>query len=289
MKGFAHILRTQELLGPHTWFKLGGPAEYFGEPTRTDELLGLVQRCHEIGAPVRILGGGSNLLVREAGVPGLVLHLSASEFSQIRVDGQVVTAGGGAMLGHVISTAVREGLGGLEQLVGIPGTVGGALRGNAAWAGTDVGQWVRRATVMTRAGEVITHERDSMRFSYRHSSLDELVILSAEFELEPESVDELTKRLQKTWIVKKANVPPSNENAGCIFKDVGGASAASLIEAAGLHASTVGRAEVSRHNANFLVARPGATSRELLDLIELLKHGVSDRCGVDLELALEVW
>lgn len=289
MNGFAHILRPQELLGPRTWFKLGGAAEYFGEPTRTDELVGLVQRCHELGMPARILGGGSNLLIREAGVPGLVLHLSAPEFSQIKVEGPIVTAGGGATLGHVISTAVREGLGGLEQLVGIPGTVGGALRGNASWGGADIGQRVRRATVMTRAGEVITHDRDSMRFSYRQSSLDELVILRAEFELEPDSVDELTKRLQKTWIVKKANVPPSNENTGLVFKDVGGVTAASLIESAGLQSASVGRVEISRQNANFLIARPGASSREVLDLIELLKRGVSERCGVDLELALEVW
>jgi len=289
MDGFEHIVRPNELLAPYTWFRLGGPSEFFGEPTSIGELTALVARCHADGIPIRVIGGGSNLLIREAGVKGLVLHLSAPEFSQITVAGRILSAGGGAKLGHVISTAVREGLGGLEQLVGIPGTIGGALRGNAAWGGSDMGQWVHSATVLTRTGEVVVHHRDDLRFSYRHSSLDELVILSAEFELESQSSAELTKRLQKTWIVKKSNEPPGTENAGCVFKDVGGASAASLIEAAGLKSSAVGKAAVSEQNANYIVARPGATSADVLELIEMLKAGVEQRCGVELETALEVW
>src|SRR3954469_7983068 len=122
--GFEHIVRENEPLARYTWFRLGGPAQYFAEPTDVDELAAFVRRCHESGTPVHVLGGGSNLLVRDEGVPGVVISLGAAAFGRIEVSGRKIVAGGGAKLGHVISTAVREGLAGLEMLVGIPGTVG---------------------------------------------------------------------------------------------------------------------------------------------------------------------
>ena len=135
--GFEHIVRQNELMAPFTWYRFGGPAEYFAEPTSVEELAALVGRAAEANVPVRVVGGGSNLLIRDAGVKGLVLHLAAPAFCQIEVAGNVVTAGGGAKLGHVISTTVGEGLSGLEDLVGIPGSVGGALRSNADAGGAE--------------------------------------------------------------------------------------------------------------------------------------------------------
>lgn len=288
-EGFEHIVRQNELLAPFTWFRLGGPAEYFAEPTSVEELGTLIGRASDAGVPIRVVGSGSNLLIRTAGVKGLVLHLGGPAFSQISVAGNVVTAGGGAKLGHVISTSVRDGLSGLEGLVGIPGSVGGALRSNADAGGADLGQWTRSATVMKRTGEMVVHDRDAMRFSYRSSSLDELVILGAEFELETGDPAEITKRLQKLWIMKKAGEPQGTHNAGCIFKDVGGESAASLIENAGLRSSQVGQATICDRNANFIIAEPGATFDDICGLIELLKSSVEDRLGVELETAIEIW
>src|SRR5438067_2378697 len=129
--GFEHIVRAQEVLAPYTWLRLGGAAQYFAEPTTAEELAALVRRCREAGLPVRVLGGGSNVLLRDEGVPGMVIALGAAAFGRIAVAGRKLTAGGGAKLGHVISSAVREGLSGLETLVGIPGTIGGALHTNA--------------------------------------------------------------------------------------------------------------------------------------------------------------
>ncbi len=120
LSGFEHIVCEREPLAPYTWFRLGGVAEYFAEPTSLEELEALVRHCREQELPIRLLGGGSNLLIREQGVPGLVIRLSAAAFSEITVDDNVIVAGAGAKLGHVISTAVREGLAGLEHLVGIP-------------------------------------------------------------------------------------------------------------------------------------------------------------------------
>jgi UDP-N-acetylmuramate dehydrogenase len=192
-------------------------------------------------------------------------------------------------LSHLIASAVREGLGGLEPLVGIPGSVGGALHGNASCQGTDIGQYTRGATVLTYAGEVVSRQRDELVFAYRESSLDELVILDARFELEPSDAKELTKRMQQQWIVNKAAQPLQCENAAMIFRDPGGISAASLIEEAGLKAARFGGACISDRNANYIVTEPEATSDDVLELIEYLRQRVSERLGVDLQTAVDIW
>jgi len=286
---FESIVRSGEPLAPHTWFHLGGPAEYFAEPRTIEELQMLVRRSVDEGIPLRLLGGGSNVLVRDEGVPGMVVRLSAPAFSDIAAKGRRVTAGGGAKLGHLISVSVREGLAGLEPLVGIPGTVGGALNGNAGSRGGDIGQWTCRATVMTRSGDLLVRERDDLTFAYRESSLDELAIVAAEFELEQEDPEELTKRMQKYWIVKKAAQPLGHQSAGCIFKNPRGMSAGMLIDQAGLKGSRVGGAEVSDLHANFIVADASATSQDVLRLIDLIRSRVAERLGVDLETEIEVW
>jgi len=287
--GFEHIVREGELLAPYTWLRLGGEAQYFAEPTNVDELAELVRRCHQDDMPVRLLGAGSNLLVRDKGVSGLVIHLSVAQFSEVSVKDDVLTAGGGAKLSHAISTAVREGLAGLEPLVGIPGTVGGALHGNASSHGNDIGQCTRGATVLTHSGEMVSRSRDELVFAYRESSLDELVILTAQFQLEPEDPQELTKRMQKLWIVNKAAQPLRDQNTAMVFKDPGGISAASLIEQAGLKGASVGSAELSDRNANFIVTRPDATSSDVLELIDQLRETVLERLGVELETAIDIW
>jgi len=287
--GFEHIVREQEPLGPHTWFRLGGTAQYFAEPTTVEELAALVRHCHERELPVRVLGGGSNLLVRDEGVAGLVVSLAPAIFGRIATSGKRLTAGGGARLGHVISAAVREGLAGLEQLVGIPGTIGGALHTNATAHGDDIGQWTVSATVMNRRGEVATRSRAELRFGYRDSNLDELAILDATLELEPGDPQRLTKQMQQAWILKRAGQPISDENTGLIFKSPGGVSAASLIEQAGLGSARFGQASISDRNANFIVVGPGATSRDVLELIEQVRKGVAERTGVELEMSVEVW
>ena len=288
-QGFEHIVREGEPLARHTWFRLGGQAEFFAEPTSVEELSGLVRRCSEEGVPVRLLGGGSNVLLRDEGIKGLVIHLAAAPFCEIVVRGRTITAGGGAKLGHAISTAVREGLAGLEQLVGIPGTIGGALHANAGTHGGDIGQFTWGGTVITRSGQIESRRRDELNFSYLQSSLDELVILNAQFELEQDDPVELTKRMQKLWIVKKSSQPTSDQSIGCIFKDSGGVSAATLIEQAGLKGLKSGAAEVSDRNANFIVAGRGATSQDVLRLIETMRRQVAEQTGVELELAIDVW
>lgn len=287
--GFEHVVREHELLAPHTYLRLGGTAEYFAEPTSVEDLAGIVRCSAAAKLPVRLLGGGSNLIVRDGLLPGLVVHLSAAAFSAIQIDGNIVAAGGGAKLSHVISASVGEGLGGLEQLVGIPGTVGGALHGNAGTEVGDIGQWTESAQVMLRDGSIHTRQRDDLRFGYRSSSLDELVILSARFELEREAADVLTKRMQKLWIVKRATLPRGDQGSAWIFKNPLGSSAASLIEQAGLKNARVGSVEVCGANPNCFVANPGANSRDVVELITLVREQVLERTGVELETQIDIW
>ncbi len=289
LKGFEKILRQAEPLAPYTWFRLGGPAEFLAEPNTGEELASLVRRCREEGLPVRLLGGGSNILVREEGVRGVVVRLTSPEFCETAVGPGFINAGGGTKLGHVIATAVRAGLGGLEALVGIPGTIGGALHSNAGSRGGDIGQWTRRATVLTHGGEIQQREREDLVFAYRQSNLDDLVILSAQFQLEEDDPEELTKRMQKQWIVKKANQPLGHQPTGCIFKNPRGMSAGMLIDQAGLKGIRVGQAEVSDRHANFIVANAGATATDVQKLIELVRTRVAERLGVDLQAEIEIW
>jgi UDP-N-acetylmuramate dehydrogenase len=287
--GMEGIVREQEPLAPLTWFQLGGPAALYAEPTSIEELHEVVARCCHENMHVRILGGGSNILVRDEGVSGMVISLDAPCFNDVRLDGRRVIAGGAAKLAHVISAAVRHGLGGLEPLVGIPGTIGGALHGNAGGRGGDIGQWACAATVMTRTGEIVEQKRDDLVFAYRQSSLDELAILSAEFELEEDDPEQLTKQLQKLWIVKKANQPMSHERTGSIFRNPRGMSAGMLIEQAGMKGTTLGQVEVSQRHSNFIVAHEGATSQDVLKLIDLVRSRVAERLGVELETDIEIW
>ena len=289
VSGFEKIVRQQEPLANRTWLKLGGPAAFYAEPKSVDELAALVRRCCEEEVPIRVMGGGSNVLIRDDGVPGMVVSLSSGDFAEIRVRGRRLTAGGGATLAHAISETVRVGLTGLEPLVGIPGTIGGALHGNSGSRGGDIGQWACRATVMTRAGEILQRDREDLVFAYRQSSLDELVILSAEFQLEEDDPAQLTKRMQKQWIVKKAAQPLSHQNVATVFKNPRGMSAGMLIDQAGLKGTRVGEVEVSQRHANFIIAHEGATSKDVLRLIDMIRSRVAERLGVELETELEIW
>jgi len=289
LNDFQAIVRRDEPLAMHTWLQLGGPAEHFAEPRNPDQLIALVKRCCEEEVPVRILGSGSNLLVRDEGVPGLVIRLIEPAFCEIRLDQGTITAGGGAKLGRVVTAAVHQGLAGLEALVAIPGTLGGALHGNAGAHGGDIGQWTAEATVVTVNGDVHQRHREDMVFAYRESSLDELVILSAKLELEQDDPRELARRMQKQWIVRKASQPMGHQCAGCAFKNPRGMAAGELIESAGLKGTRIGGAVVSDRHANFILAEPECTSNDVLRLIDLVRSQVHDRLGVEMELELEIW
>jgi len=289
LQGLEHVVRRDEPLARYSWFRLGGTAEYFAEPTNTDELSEMVQRFRAAELPVRILGAGSNVLISRPVVPGLVIHLATPEFCRLDVTDQSLTAGAGAKLGHAIATSVREGLGGLESLVGIPGTVGGALRRNAASHAGDIGQWTGQVTLMTRNGDIEQRGRDQLLFGYGRSNLDEMAILECRFDLEPGDPAELTRSMQKNWIVKRARQPVGDVGQGRIFGDPHGLTASELVEQAGMRNAEQGQTRVSELDANFIVTQPGAAADDILRLIERIRDQVATKLGVELELQLDVW
>lgn len=286
---FRDIVKRDEPLAPYTYFRLGGPAEHLARPRSVEELSSLVARCRQEEMPLYLLGGGCNVLVREEGVRGVVVKLDAPAFTGSSIKGNTLDAGAGTQLSAVIMRSSKANLAGLESLVGIPGTVGGGLRINAGGRAGDIGQFTRQVTVMDWEGRVHVRERDELEFDYRQTNLDEPVILAGRFELEPDDPEAIIKRMRKNWITKKASQPLSFQSAGCIFKNTRGLSAALLIEQTGLKGTKVGGAEVSERHANFIVASPGCTARDVLRLIDLIRSRVSERFGVELELEIQVW
>jgi len=287
---FPTIVTADEPLAPHTWFRLGGPAAFLARPRNVAEVVGLIRACRDHDVPFRVLGGGSNVLVRDEGFAGLVIHLESPAFSDVSVDQGKVVAGSAVPLTALISQTARSGLAGLEVLTGIPGTVGGALRGNSGGRQGAIGTFVRRVTVVDDSGEVTVREREDLRFEYRSSDLDEPIILSAEFELEPEDPEVVVKRMRRIWIIKKENQPYGHQSSGCIFKNPAPEiSAGTLIERAGLKGQRVGGAEVSDRHANFIIAHPGARSSDVLELIELIRQKVRQQYGHELELQIKIW
>lgn len=286
---FAAITRRDEPLAPYTHLKIGGPAELFVQPESADQLAAVLRHCTDARIPVRILGGGVNLLVRDEAVPGVVLRLSAPAFTAVGVEGTLVRAGCGAALPTLISATARAGLAGFETLVGIPATVGGAIRHNAGGRDGEIGQFVRRIEVMDERGDATTRERDELAFAEGRSNLDDMVLVAAEFELDPDDADAIVKRMRKAWITRKAAQPFSFEAAARLFQNPKGFQASALFEQAGLAGTRVGGAEVSVRNANYVVAHPGTTARDVLRLIELMKSKVREQSGVALEPEIVVW
>jgi UDP-N-acetylmuramate dehydrogenase len=287
---FPEIIKADEPLAPHVWFRLGGDAPYLARPRTIEDLLGLLRRSREVGLPFKILSGGSNVLVRDEGVDALVIHMESPAFSDVTVKNNVIQAGAAVPLTALISQSARAGLAGLEVLTGIPGTVGGALRGNAGGRQGSIGQFVRRATVIDASDEIQVRERDDLSFAERGSNLDEPVILSAEFELQHEDPEAVVRRMRRIWIIKKENQPYGHQSSGCIFKNVGpDISAGALIDQAGLKGARHGGAEVSDRHANFIIAQPGATASDVLHLIDQIRQRVWQQFGYDLELQIQVW
>jgi UDP-N-acetylmuramate dehydrogenase len=283
------IIKRHEPLAAYTHLKIGGPAEMLAQPRSRQELATLVRTCFRDHIPVRVLGGGCNTLVRDEGVRGVVVRLSEPAFKEISVEGRRVHVGTGCNLSALISESARNGLAGLESLVGIPGTVGGALRCNAGDRSGEIGQYVHQVEVMDENGEVQVRERDELRFAYRWSNLDDAVLLSADFELESDRLDAIVKRLRRAWIQRKANQPLSFQPCGRMFKNPRGLSAATLITQAELIGTRVGGAEVSERDANFIVAHTDTSARDVLRLIDLIRSKVKERSGIELELEIAVW
>ncbi|HQX51642.1 MAG TPA: UDP-N-acetylmuramate dehydrogenase [Planctomycetaceae bacterium] len=289
IEDFSEILQRDERLSNHTWLRLGGPAEYFVTPRTEAELLEVIQVCRSQQLPIYILGSGSNLLVREAGVKGVVIKVVEPLLGEVTIEGTSLTAGGGALLSHVVAEAVRSGLGGIEDLVGIPGTIAGAVVGNSGGRTGDIGQLITSVRVLTQDNKIAVRHGDELSFSYRRSGIQDLLVLSATLELIRDDSEELPRRMRKNWIMKRSTQPLTDQSAGCVFRNPRGLSAGALIEQCGLKGLSVGKARISERHANFVVTEDGATTQDVEQLIAKIQKAVAEKFAVDLELEIKVW
>jgi len=280
---------THEPLDHHSWLGIGGPAAYFCEPVDVQALGRVVARCHERSIPLRVIGGGSNVLVPAAGFPGLVVRLSAPSFCGIDVQRPSIQAVAGAKLVHVVSAAVQAGLSGIEMLVDVPGTVGGALVGNAGGHGGDIGERVAEVTVMLADGTLEVRDRSRLAFESRWSNLDDGVLIGCRLDLDDESPAVLTKRMQKQWIVGRSTQPTGTRTVAMMFKDPLGGTAESLVVQAGARDLRVGDASIYPVHANYVVAGPHCSSDDVRTLVETVRSRVREKLGVELTPQIEVW
>ena len=293
----AGIVERDHPLARHTWYKIGGPARFIVRPRDVAELQTVARRSADAGLPVYVLGLGANLLVSDGGVPGVVVKLDADYWRTVKIDREtngehgptLVTVNSGVDLQKLVLRTCREGLSGFECMAGIPGTVGGGVRMNAGGKYGDIGGRVRKVTVMSADGNVFERTRDDLVFEYRKVNIAAPYILSAELELDADDPAACTKRTKEIWMYKNSTQPLNTKSAGCMFKNPRGLSAGSLIDRSGLKGHRVGGAEVSDKHANFIVAHPGCTSADVLNLVAEVREKVEAKQGVRLESEVKVW
>jgi len=287
--GLEQIVKTDITLANYTWYGVGGNADYVITPRTVEELADVVKRCSENSVPLRVIGLGSNLLVRDSGVEGAVIKLEGEIFGTARFDEQTIWAPAGVNLSKLVLDCVRKGLGGLEALTGIPGSIGGAVRMNAGGNFGDIGAAIESVVLMDNEGSIYERAKPELVFDYRTTNITASIILEAKLQLSEADPDQLLKTTKEIWIYKKNSQPLTNKNAGCVFKNPRGLSAGAIIDRAGLKGLRLGGAEVSEKHANFIVTHEECTSADILSLIDMIKLRVKESCDIDLELEIEVW
>ncbi len=285
----APVCEANAPLAPLTWYGLGGCARVLATVDSRESLGGVLSRAREAGLPVYVLGAGANVLVSDDGVDGVVIRLKGGAFSRIEWTSFGVVAGAGVDMAKLTFAAVRRGLWGLECMAGIPGTVGGCIRMNAGGRFGQISDVVRRVWTVDRSGCRREWKKEEIGFAYRHCGLGEEIIERAELALTPCDADVVRARYREVWDYKRRTQPLAADSAGCVFKNPPGASAGALIEQAGLKGASCGGAAVSHEHANFIVATKGASARDVLRLIGLVRRRVAEHSGVELELEVQVW
>ena len=276
-----------EPLRDHTSLRIGGPAEFFVRVTSERDLVGAVAVAREHELPVFVLGGGTNLLVADAGIRGVVL---LNDWSETSVDGTVITASSGTPTAHLAAVAARHGLLGLEWMATVPGTVGGAVHGNAGAFGRETKDVLVDAELMDLGGERWTAANADLGFAYRTSALQKTstIVLRARFRGEPGDRAAAVRRIKEIANERMSKQPLAQPNTGSIFRNPPGDHAGRLIEAAGLKGAIEGGAMVSTKHANFIVNIGDASAWDVRRLMERCQQAVKEKFGVDLVAEVEL-
>ncbi len=273
-----------ERLANHTSFRIGGPAEWFAEPSSLEELQALLREASGRGMPVSVMGGGTNLLVADEGLRGLTIHLGrAFRLVDVTSDADDPTAlvqcGAGLFTQHLVMLAGRHGWGELEALAGLPGQVGGAVVMNAQ----QIGRFVECVTLVTFDGTVKHVRGEQIQFAYRYTALEPGILVGVLFRFPKVTPEEAAERIRQVLRNRNTTQDLQLPSAGCAFKNPSGTSAGRLIDQAGLKGSRIGDARVSLRHANFIVNLGQATCDDVLALMEHVQRGVAREFGVWLE------
>lgn len=279
--------KKYEPMSLHTSWRAGGPADYYLFPADRDELKEIVRFQKRAGLPLFVLGNGTNLLVRDGGIRGLVVHIG-EPFSYICREGEMLRAGSGTPLTLLAQRAAEEGLRGLGFAAGIPGSLGGALVMNAGAFGSYIGPLVAEVSIISPGGEQVRLVPEDIVFGYRQSNLSGRgIIVEALLKLE-EGDPETLKREVERYHAERRRRHPTLPSAGSVFRNPPGNPAGRLIEAAGGKGLSIGAARVSEKHANFIVNTGGASARDIESLIELIRQRVKDKFGVELETEVRI-
>lgn len=286
LEGVKGAIRFREPMSRHTSFRVGGPADAYVEPDDVEALRTLLAQARRAKVPIFVMGG-TNLLVRDGGIEGIVVRLVRFDHIHEFQNG-LLYAEGGVTIPRLLKHAVEHGLAGLEFAAGIPGTLAGSIVMNAGTRFGEMKDVVRKLRLVTMAGEVVELSADQARFAYRRSRLPRGVVVGAWLGLKPGSKSHIEATVKQWLIRRKATQPIELPNAGCIFKNPGGIPAGQLIEAAGLKGLQKGDAEVSGKHANFIVNRGRATAEDIVALIRLVGKTVREKFGVMLQLEVQI-
>ena len=281
-------VRLYEPLSKHTTLRVGGPAQFWIEPETRGGLANVLEFCAVHRFPVMLVGRGSNLLVRDGGISGVVIHLDRGDFVELSVEETEIHAGAGVRLKQVSAAARNAGIGGFEWMEGIPGSVGGSLRMNAGAMGIETFERVVSVQVVNFRGEFETLRPDQMQVQYRNvPTLRDRYAVSAIFRGEGASFDAIDRRLMESSHKRKTTQPIAS-SAGCIFKNPREGPAGKLVEELGLKNRRVGAARVSEVHGNFIVNDGGARAEEILQLIAEIQLMAKEQRGIDLQTEVQI-
>jgi UDP-N-acetylmuramate dehydrogenase len=276
-----------EPLSKHTTLCLGGNVDFFVKIKTYHELRNLLKLITENNIPYFIIGGGSNLLFTDDGFKGIVFKLTG-EFDEITISDNIVTVGSAVNLGTVIKQSAEQSLHGFEHLIGIPGTIGGAVFGNAGLNNSWIGSFVDTLEVMDFDGNIQKYNNKNIDFSYRNCNLKNCVITKVIFILKNGDKNDILKTVSADIEKRIFTQPLGTKNAGCVFKNPEGQNAGYLIDILGLKGFSIGGIKVSEIHANFLVNTGNGTASEMLQLIELIKKKVSERFKIELQTEIKI-
>jgi UDP-N-acetylenolpyruvoylglucosamine reductase len=284
----ATVIRRDEPLAKHTTLRVGGPADLYVEPALEEDLAAVLAYCHERNRLFFVLGRGSNLLVKDGGVRGVVICLAHASFSQVEAADQRLRCGAGAKLKAVAVEARRNGLAGLEFLEGIPGSVGGALRMNAGAMGRVMFDVVESVRLMSFDGKVREQAARELTTTYRACpALKKHIALAAVLCGRPGLREAIEQRMNE-YSRRRWKSQPAAPSAGCMFKNPSSIPAGKLIDEMGLKGTRAGGAVVSAEHGNFIVNDGGATAHDILELIEIIRRRVRAERGIELETEVEI-